>query len=122
MERSGYIVGSFDIEEVFEHSAVRYACTTHEGGSFAAFDAVEPSDIQWFKMLGKVYLELSEPDYPDTWPDWARPTRGPKRKVANGMERFALVSATTGRLLLEEGLVVASLVECDLQPYAMVEY
>lgn len=83
---------AFDVFDIYGDKA-RYAGLTRDGRGIVFLDDVlfDPSGEM---AQGTWYAE--EPDYPDTWPDWARPSRGPKRKVADGTEAFIVLPAIDG--------------------------
>jgi hypothetical protein len=84
---SGYIFTATGAEAlaVFEDERVRYAASMDDGTGFVAFDG-EPN--YQLEALGRVLMMEPHPDYPDSWPKHF----APKRRVSNGMERFAIVS------------------------------
>ena len=143
MNMSGFVVTKLGdaVLQLSGAHGVRYAGSFADGKGIAAFDAPEWSDVVTLSTLGDVYMETSEPEYPDTWPDWARPTRGPKRKIANGTERFALISPvksaletlhevaawehTMGACIVHREFVHQVLIECNmayLPPFEMDWY
>ena len=66
---------------------IRYIADLGNGWGFAAFDMERGEALQ---LPGRVLTIVEpHPDHPDTWPEWSMPT-GPKRKIANGSERFIL--------------------------------
>ena len=76
--------------EVFDAlEGARYAGKTRHGQGIVALDDVTHGDV--FRK-GVFYAEEPIPDNPDTWPEWARPSRGPKRKVADGSEAFIILT------------------------------
>jgi hypothetical protein len=75
-------------------SGVRYAAELTDGRGFAAFDTDRPGAYE-LGSLGEV-LQISEPDYPDTWPDWARRPNAPHKNFASTMDnRFVLYPVST---------------------------
>ncbi len=75
-----------------EVTDIRYAAVLDDGRSLIAWDGAIPIIPAG---SGRIFhpMMTHDPDYPDSWPDWARPGKAaPKRAVSNGLERFALVS------------------------------
>ncbi|MDP9223584.1 MAG: hypothetical protein M3P18_06955 [Actinomycetota bacterium] len=97
--KSGYIItetGEIAFRVFDTVAGVRFACSTTDGKGFAAFDVPDGEMFEWSGLVaayGASNVLLAEPDYPDSWPDWAK-TRypsAPKRGIATGNETFALV-------------------------------
>ncbi len=72
---------------------VRYAAELTDGRGFAAFE-VDRELLYELGTLGEVLVE-SDPNYPDSWPDWAR--TAPHKKFESTLEnRFVLYPAPQG--------------------------
>ena len=103
---------AFDAYNLFP--SVRFAAQLEDGSGFAAFDWYHPQ----MHEFGEVRVSQPLPDYPDTWPDWAKKA-GPKRGIANGMEWYARIpqdwkvglelcslEAVTGLAYLDDGCML----------------
>ncbi len=100
MEYSGYLLTE-DPEVALAlcgHGGVRYAAELTDGRGFAAFD-VDREMLYELGTLGEVLVQ-ADPDYPDSWPDWAK--QAPHKKFESTMEnRFALYPVLQGLSALD---------------------
>lgn len=86
MNGYGYIIGPHAYGSIIDQR-VRYAAVLDNGLQLAAYDG----SAEGLESHGTVFDLQPTPEYPDTWPDWAKKA-APKRGIANGLEHFALVS------------------------------
>jgi hypothetical protein len=69
-------------------NGVRYAAELTDGRGFAAFDT-DREGLYFLGTLGEV-ITASEPDWPDSWPEWARPNAPHKNRPSSLENRFIL--------------------------------
>jgi hypothetical protein len=101
--QSGYCLTreGTDALEAFNDDRVRFAAALDDGSGIVAFDG----GWEGFDTLGTVFMaQEPHPDYPDTWPDWAR-KQFPKRAIATGREHYALLKLRFAEYLSQQDAV-----------------
>jgi len=112
---------------VFSEEHARYAAEMDDGRGFVAISDVDSARAFGLVQHGQVYMESPTDPADPRWEELIKLPRGPKRKVAQGDEKFALLAPTASAIdvmrdIMEwEALRGASIVTHDLVPQVLVE-